>query len=389
MNKNGIFEYLTWRGDLDFSRDPFCEVDNLVFSQLSYIDYTDIADGWDVDGAPSLFDVIAEYEMLSPERKYLGAIIPRDTEPLASKASQLQRFKDVQVFGYENIIDEGAESQFCAITFLLPSGEAVVTYRGTDDTLVGWKEDLNMSFLDVTSAQRHALNYLSRVADATGDRDIYVCGHSKGGNLAIYASVNIKKQIRDRIRAVYNNDGPGFSSEFIASSKYRSMLPKMVTFIPQHSIVGMFFERDENHKIVKSTSNTVMSHDLFSWQIRGREIVCVSERTRLTKKGDDAINAWIASLEPKQKKKFVDTLYSALASSGVKTLSDISNNRIKTFTAFGKAMKRLDPDAWLNFRYVLGKMINKNLTIKEMSDTEEKSERESIPDEKNGSGKTE
>lgn len=374
MKRSGMFDYLAWRGDLDFSRDSFCEVDNLIFSQLSYIDYTDIADRWDIDSADTMREAIDVYEKMSDDRKYLGAIIPRDTETLASEASRAARYRDVRIFGYENIIDEEAQSQFCAVSFLLPSGEVVVTYRGTDDTLVGWKENLNMSFLPVTSAQNHALRYLCGVADITEGRGIYVCGHSKGGNLAIFASVNIKKEIKERIIAVYNNDGPGFDSEFILSKKYCSMLDKMVTFIPQHSIVGMFFERDKNHKIVKSTSNTVMSHDLFSWQIRGREIVCVSARTRLTQKGDDAINSWIASLEPEQKKKFVDTLYNALASAGVKTLSDINNNRITTMAAFSKAIKNLDVSERLNLKYVLGKTINKNLTLKEMSNAENNKE---------------
>ncbi len=361
MKKNNMLDYVLWRGDLSFERDSFCEVDSLVFSQLAYLDFTDIADAKNPREAKTLFDAVTEYEMLPEERKYLGAIIPKETLPLAGAVARSERYKDVLLFSYENKIDEEHESQFCALTFMLPSGEIVVAFRGTDDTLVGWKENLNMSFMIETYAQKNAVRYLSETASKTGIKSIYVCGHSKGGNLAVWASVNSNDGIKNRIISVYNNDGPGFSAEMYTSEKYRKIKNKINTFIPQYSIVGIFFVHDENSKTVKSTSNTIMSHDPFSWQINGREIVCTTERSAKRKKGDEALNFWIASLTPEERQSFVDTVYNALSESGVKTLSDINNNRIKTVVAFGRAMKNLDPSAEKNMRYVLGKMINLNI----------------------------
>ncbi len=366
MKKNNMMDYIAWRGDLSFECDPFSEVDSLVLSQLSYIDLTDIADGELPESAVSLFDAVTEYEMLPDEKKYLGAIIPKETLPLASAASRSKRFGDVEVFGFENIIDEAGQSQFCALTYILPTGEAVVAFRGTDDTLVGWKENLNMSFLTETAAQAHAVEYLSEIGEKTGGRRIYVCGHSKGGNLAVWASVNAKADISARISAVYNHDGPGFSQAFFTSEKYKKISERIFTFIPQFSIVGIFFEHDGKAKTVKSTSNTIMSHDPFSWQILGRRILCADRRTAMQKRSDDAINSWIASLSAEQRRQFVDTLYTALSESGVKTLSDINNNKLKTLVAFRRAMKNLDEDEERNMRYVLGKIINKNLTLEDI-----------------------
>ncbi len=370
MKKNNMLDYLSWRGDLEFNKDSFCEVDSLILSQLSYIDLTGIADADFAVDAKTLFDAVTEYEMLPEEKKYLGAIIPKQTLPLAGIAARSARFKDVLVFSFKNDIDEEGESQFCAVSFLLPTNEVVVTFRGTDDTLVGWKENLNMSYLSETSAQKKAVEYLRDVAMKTGERSIYVCGHSKGGNLSVYSAVMSDDEIKERIVCVYNNDGPGFSKEFITSEIYNKISGRINTFIPRSSIVGIFFEHGGRSKTVKSSSNTVISHDLFTWQIQGREIVCEVERGALREKSDRAINSWISSLTPEERARFVDTLYAALSESGAKTLSDIAHNRIKTLVAFRRAMKNLDESSEENMRYVLGKMINKNLTHDEDTDKE-------------------
>ena len=341
MKKNGIFDYLSWRGDLDFARDPFCEVDNLVFSQISYIDYTDIADGWDIYEAQNLFDAIAEYEMLSPERKYLGAIIPRDTEPLAREASRLARYRDVKVFGYVNIIDESAESQFCAVTFLLPSGEAVVTYRGTDDTLVGWKENLNMSFLPVTSAQKHALRYLSRVADVTGERGIYVCGHSKGGNLAVWAAVKCRSDVNDRVVAAYNYDGPGFDRAFIESDEYKKTRDRIRTLVPRSSVVGMLLEHEENYDVVMSTYTGLLQHNAFSWEIMGGRFIYTDSVTAESRRIDNTLKRWLAEISVEKRKQIINSLYEILSSTNAKTLTELNADKL----ALIKAWNALDAES--------------------------------------------
>ena len=357
-----LFDYLIWRGDLCFDKDGFCDIDNVIFSLLSYIDFSELADGEDPASAAPLFDVIAEFNMLPEERKYLGAIIPKETHELALAASETVRYRDVGVFAYENSIDESIESQFCAVSFLLPGGDVCVTYRGTDDTLVGWKENLNMSYLNETYAQKKSIEYLERIASGTSG-GIYVCGHSKGGNLAVWASVNSQKKTSDRIRAVYNNDGPGFCREFIDSEKYRAMSDRIKAFIPEHSVVGVFFERDTNHSIIKSSSKTIRSHDAFSWYVEGRSFLVVESRSRWTKRGDEAMNSFIASLEPEEKKKFVDTVYNVLSSGGAKTLSDLKKNKIKHLSAMQKAIKELDVRSQKNIKYVIGKIYNKSFTV--------------------------
>ena len=368
MKKLDLFEYIAWRGDLDFRRDPYNGIDNLVFSLLSYIDYSDIAEDGYLTRAYTLSEVISQIDQMPPERKHLGAMIPKQIIDLAFEAANSVRFGDARVFGYKNIIDEQKQSQFCAVSFALPSGEICVAYRGTDDTLVGWKENLNMSFLSVTSAQETATNYLHDVAAETSAMPIYVCGHSKGGNLAIWASVNSKKQIRDRIVHIYNNDGPGFCAEFISSQKYRAMAQKITTFIPQSSVVGMFFEHDENRRIVKCVKGSIMQHDIFSWRIKGTSPVCVESVSRFSKKSDENIKQWLASLEMQERREFVDTLYSLLCATGAKTLSELNKNKIKSISAFGKALRSLEPSAEENFRYVIGKMINKKLALGDLTE---------------------
>ncbi len=361
MKKSDLFQYMLWRGDIDFRCVGLCEIDNLIFSLLAFIDYSDIADAGYSDNAIPLLDVVGELEKLPPERRYLGAIIPDEINDLALVCAYSPRYRDVRVCGYENIIDDKSHSQFSAVSFVLPSGEVCVVYRGTDDTLVGWKENLDMSFLVQTRAQKHAVRYLQEIAEASAERKLYVCGHSKGGNLAIWAAVNSKKRVRDRILYVYNNDGPGFSREFINSPNYVSMKDRMMTFIPQHSVVGIFFEHDENCRIVKSSSLTIMSHDAFSWRLSGPRLLDAHTRTKRTQKNDESINAWISSLTAEQKRDFVQTLYSVLTAGGAVTLSDLKKNMIRHATAIHRAIRALDPSAAKNVRYVIGKIFNKKL----------------------------
>ncbi len=364
MKRNDLFDYMVWRGDLEFTKVPFCDVDNLIFSLFAFIDFSGIVSEDYTDNGITLHDAITKLRCLPAERRYLGAITPEEINPLALVASKTARFKDVRICAYENIIEENEESQFCAVTFILPSGELCVSYSGTDDTLVGWKEDFNMSFLDSTYAQRQSVRYLTGIAQKSSGRRMFVCGHSKGGNLAVWSSASVSEDIRGRIIRVFNNDGPGFNKDFFNGEGFLDIKNKITTYIPQFSVVGAFFEQWEDSKIVKSTSHTIMSHDIFSWKLNGPKIVCVAQRTTKTQRKDKNRNAWIESLEPSQKKEFIDTMYAVLSAGGAKTLSDIKRNSIKHIYAMRKAIKELPPSKQRNIKYVLKSMFNINLGVR-------------------------
>ena len=239
-----LTDYLAWRGDIDFSAVPPNEVDSLIFSQIIYLDFADIVPESKTEKGVTLLAAMKQYLKLRREEKKtsLGALIPKEIILLATHAARSKRFGSLYLNGFVNKINEEDQSQFCAMTFNLGNNEKYIVFRGTDDTIVGWKENFNMSFMLPIPAQLEALEYVSEVAD-TFDGSIYIGGHSKGGNLAVFSATESDEQIKPRIKAVYNNDGPGFTREFIESEKYLQIRGKIQTFVPESSVVGMLLDR--------------------------------------------------------------------------------------------------------------------------------------------------
>ena len=213
-----IFDYLDWR-DISLEKVEFNEIDNLILARLSY---------FPLDGSVKENDEITVKEayLKMKEQGTTGRILQAEDIDLFPKLANSERFGNLKLTGFVNKIDPEAEKQFSAVTILFPDNTIYVAYRGTDNTIVGWKEDFNMSFSDLVASQTESVKYLEKIANKYPEKKILVGGHSKGGNLAIYASVFCKPEIQDRIIEVYNNDGPGFSEKVVQSPEYEKMIKK-------------------------------------------------------------------------------------------------------------------------------------------------------------------
>lgn len=317
-----ILEYLAWRGDIPFSASPFNEVDNLILSELAFIDFTGILPGEENETAT--LREVAECLSIYREEDLAesGVLIPKEIAPLFYKAAESERFGGVALCGFDSHIDVDSEMQFAAAAFLLGDGTVFVSYRGTDDTLVGWKEDFNMSFLPVVPAQRHAARFLDQVASLYPS-ELRLGGHSKGGNLAVYAAAAAPIDTQKRILSVYNNDGPGFLREFLDSEGYVRIRDRVRTIVPQTSIVGMLLEHECSYTVVKSTQSGLFQHDGFSWEVLGTSFIVLDDRTSESKFVDRTLKAWVASIEPEERERFVEALYEILSSTSASTLSDL------------------------------------------------------------------
>ena len=317
-----ILEYLAWRGDLSFAVSPFNEVDNLVLSELAFVDFGGIL----TEKGNKTVTLREVAECLSVYREEdlaeNGVLIPKEISPLFYMAAESVRFRDVALCGFESLIDVDSEMQFAAAAFLLGDGSVFVSYRGTDDTLVGWKEDFNMSFLSVIPAQRCATRFLDHIASLYPS-ELRIGGHSKGGNLAVYASATVSIDVQRRILAVYNNDGPGFLRDFLDSEGYARIRDRVRTIVPDTSIVGMLLEHEASYTVVKSTQTGLFQHDGFSWEVLGTGFVVLDDRTRESKFVDRTLKAWVASIEPKEREEFVEALYKVLSITSASTLSDL------------------------------------------------------------------
>ncbi len=342
MEKNGtVMDYLRWRGDLPFTRDAFNEVDDLVLCIISYINFRRFDDLKTTDPARAvaLPEVAAR---LTEEDEQLG-LSELDYIPLMRLAAETERFREVRMFGFTHEYDEVKEMQFDAVSYLLPDDTLLVSFMGTDTSLVGWKEDFNMSYLSAVPAQLRAAAYTEEIAAACPDRGLRIGGHSKGGNLAAWAAIHISAPLQDRLLAAYNNDGPGFSHDMVDSAAYRRVADKLHTYIPESSIVGILLEHAEDYAVIDSSNRSIMQHEPMSWNVEGPRFVHLGQRSPMGKVSDDLLRQWIGSMTPQEREQFTDALFDILSMSGkTRTLEDLRAGGLAKMAALLKQYNGAD-----------------------------------------------
>jgi len=340
-----VFDYVNWRGDLSFAQDPFNEVDSVILSMVCFLDFKDIVPAPGEQGSITLAEAMSHIPREFEGERRLGAILPDDILYLSHAAAEVPRYKDAKLFAFENIIDEEKEMQFCALSFRLSDDSLFVAYRGTDDTIVGWKEDFNMTFLSHIPAQERAAAYLNEVA-ARHAGPIRTGGHSKGGNLAIWAAVHCNPTVRSRIVFAYSNDGPGFTREMLESYEYLTMRDRCMTYVPQSSLVGMFMEHDDHYQIIYSNKNGLMQHDPYSWAVCRNQYVYLDERSAFGEHSDAAIRLWLDTMSFEERRELVDDLFEVLESTGAKTLTELTQAKgvvtsaMKTLAEYEKPRRK-------------------------------------------------
>jgi hypothetical protein len=336
-----IFDYLTWRGDLSFEQAPFNTVDNLILSQLSYLPFDGIVPPPGQRESVSLADAVSRF--IRPED---GAgtdrfLFPQTDIPFIKLLVLSGRFKNLRIWGYVNHVDISQEKQFSALTVGCSRRLSCIVYRGTDNSLVGWKEDFNMCFKPVIPAQLEAVGYLERMARRVRGK-LYLGGHSKGGNLAIYAAAFCGKGIQKRIIGIYSNDGPGFHNSVIGSKGYGAIRGKIHSFIPQFSVIGMLFERGDDSTVVKSTENGLKQHDLYSWEVNYNDVIRLDRVSRESRFIDQTIKEWINGLDYPQRQRFIEALYEILNSAEIRSPKELSVRWIKNMGTMIQSLGNTD-----------------------------------------------
>ncbi|MDR2748108.1 MAG: DUF2974 domain-containing protein, partial [Treponema sp.] len=217
----GIFDYINWRGDLSFLKVPFNPVDNIILTHISYFPFDHIVGGPKENKGISIAEAAKKVSGILKRRPaaFDDELVFRDDPALIRALGSSERYGNLELQGYVNQIDPKAEKQFSALSILGRGNFSLISYRGTDNTIVGWKEDFNMSFSGAVPAQIEAVSYLEEMAPRIRG-PLRLGGHSKGGNLAVYAASFCKKSIRRRIRAIYSNDAPGFNRQVLESPGY-------------------------------------------------------------------------------------------------------------------------------------------------------------------------
>ncbi len=323
-----------------FDSRPFCSVDSLILSSVSYIHLPDVLpsiEGWRGMRLQELFR--AEHF----EEMFYDIPMAEDNQKLFTALAASPRFRNILVRGYTEQWDMVHEKQFSAMTFQLQADLCYVAYRGTDSTLVGWKEDFNMAFQSPIPSQEEAVRYIEKAASFCSGR-LLVGGHSKGGNLAVYASAMCHENIQSRILKVFSHDGPGFLEDTMQSEPFLRIAPRIEKTIPQSSIVGMLLEHQEDSRIIKSKKVSFWQHDQFSWIVEDNDFLHIETLTKDAEFLDRTLSDWLSGLSAEERERFVDSLYSVLNANNITTLGELRLEWQKNIPATLHAVSQLDGD---------------------------------------------
>ena len=329
-----MLDYLAWRGDIPISCMPFNDVDNLILSEFAYLlpEYAPLRKGtWSIrDLNEALRDHPAAFGTMEADNRRL-------LEGMAAG----ERFSSTSVCFYRHETDLTLEKQFAAFTLLLPDDTAFITYRGTDNTIVGWKEDFNLSFTAPVPAQIAAVQYLFEVSRQIPHM-LRIGGHSKGGNLAVYAAANCPEEVQRRIVQVYSNDGPGMDEATFRSSGYAEIAGKIRSIVPQSSIIGMLLQHHEDYMVVKSTASGLMQHNPFSWQVKRTGFEVIDDLRPGSRHLDQVLRTWLENMTTQERMILVDTMFTALASTHITTVDNLGEAVLHNAGAMLSALRKMD-----------------------------------------------
>ena len=337
-----IMDYISWRGDLTFAQSPFNEVDNLILACFSYVNLDRIPavtrqKGIELKKLVKEFKKLHTIKELEADKSFI-----RLAPFMMFEMAESVRFGNCVIRNYVNEIVTEAEKQFSAVEIVLDDGTSYISFRGTDDTIIGWKEDFNLS-TGVVPAQERAVEYMQRISDKASGM-LRVGGHSKGGNLAIYGSV-MCKSVHDKILEIYSNDGPGFSKEFQESPETAEMMPKIIRIIPEYSIIGTLLEHEKQPIIVASTSRGLRQHDGFSWTVQGPGFVRRDSLNKTALRFIEILHKWIDGMDMEQKRLLIEDLFATLQASGYENLSEVQSGGLKSLAAMVKRLDKFAPES--------------------------------------------
>ena len=340
---SNLLDYLAWRGDLTLDQDSFNSIDALILSCLSYVNFDKVVPSKSqgkitIEKASEKFFSLHSEEELAQDKSFISF-----APSMLRALGQSERFKNAYLSNYVDDTDISREIQFAAIEIDTSDDRVFISFRGTDDTIIGWKEDFNLSFMTVP-AENEAAAYLEKVMKGRLDK-VRLGGHSKGGHLAVYAALAANSDLTSRIENIYNFDGPGFNHEAMESDQFKTIKPKISKFIPESSIVGRLLENTVEPVVIKSTELGIMQHDPLSWQLEGKQFTTCAFPDKISNLFDETMTTWLGEMSFEQRKVFVDELFSVFEASGCENLSMLTKVGVKGTKAMISRMREIRNDS--------------------------------------------
>lgn len=337
-----------------FEKQPLNAVDSLILSQLSYYHFPIKASSVLTREGAKLCDLPAVCDY---DKMLFDVWNPKQSRELFEIMAANPRYKNIIVKGYEESTNAKDEKQFSAVTFQLSEDAFYVAFRGTDSSLIGWKENFNMAYQLPVPSQTEAVGYLEAAAQNCRGK-IYVGGHSKGGNLAVYASAFASDEVKKRICKIYSHDGPGFLTDVTNRDEYKAIERLIDKTVPQSSLVGMLLDDPSTFKVVKSSRIGVLQHEPFSWQVKDDEFLYLSKLTGVARYNDKTLNAWINSLSNEERRRLVNLIFDFLEKQDVFTTFQLKESWQKSVLIALSGTSKTDKDAKKFFKKSVKRLVS-------------------------------
>ncbi len=342
-------DYLRWRGDFSIEQDAFNSVDASLFSLIAYLPFdTSVHDH-------TIGECVTQ---LLKSRSYVSRLAPETLTQL--RLIELSpRFGQLKILDWSAKIQKEPAIQFTAFTTRLDAHTIIIAFRGTDASIIGWNEDIAMSYVPETCGQMQARDYLDKIASRYPNDQIYLVGHSKGGNFAVYASANAEPAIQDRIKLVLSFDGPGYASKVFTSEGFKKMMPKVKTYVPEGSIFGMMLDHPERTLVIKSERHIWQQHNPLGWNVGRKSFVLaengLSTASRVVRQ---TLIGWNGNI-PKEKRELMwSALFTAFEEQQITNLNQLTAHKVLGMLYFSRAYLSLDPE----MRLIASQIISDLLT---------------------------
>lgn len=344
-----IIDYIKEYGNLSFAELPFSEADVVVLAQLSYLKFDGVIPA--LGERKKAVDLHQMNERMDPEKVFADKWYEKQHRALWQALLESTRFSSMKCNYYRSRLDEESVAQFGAVTFFPEGCAPVVAFRGTDGTILGWREDFNMLLTKPIPSQTESALYLEQVSCQIPGSFV-LCGHSKGGNLAVYSAIWADTYIQRRITDVYSLDGPGFLPEVINGASYEMIRNRIHRILPHYSLVGMLLQTDENYEVVDSSAEGLQQHDCYSWLLKDGELLKLPDIEAKQKRMNEVVNRWIYTLKEEERKLFADAVFEAIAQTKATTVSSFAQNWQDNLKICLRYMQKFDHNTRKGFKQI-------------------------------------
>lgn len=340
-----MLDYIKEFGHVSFEERAFSEIDALVLTELEYLPLENVVPS-DENGENFVtVKEIAEYMQEHKQELFdeNPMMITQERHEVSQVIADAPRFQSLKFFGVVSVWDKDTTKQFAAVTVEVEPSVRLVVFRGTDETLIGWKEDFLMTYSPLVAAQTDAKEYLAKQASLF-DGDLMISGHSKGGNLAIYAAATQEEDVQLRIVDIFCFDSPGLYRSVLETKGYQNIVPLAMRYIPQDSLVGLMLESEVPYVIVKSNASGAMQHSAMTWEIEDGQFIKMEKLTKNSQLNDQTFKKWTESVSDEELELFWNVFFELLFSVGIDTVNDLYGQFMHYVQEFLKAAGNMDEE---------------------------------------------